>query len=111
MTPTDKKSEFIESTSTSETPSTLLQAALWCRESSQEVDHSYQFNNMGFIDDISISAETPEGVQTFPDVVYVLSLPRSLSPSFSLCLSLSLCLCVSLCLSRYYSAVCAVRII
>ena len=33
--------------------------------SSQDADHGYQFNNIGFIDDISIFAETPEGMQTF----------------------------------------------
>jgi len=32
-------------------------------------DHGYQFNNVGFIDDISIFAETPEGMQTLLDVV------------------------------------------
>jgi len=34
-------------------------------DSSQDADHGYQFNNIGFIDDISIFAETPEGMQTF----------------------------------------------
>ena len=29
-------------------------------DSSQDADHGYQFNNTGFIDDISIFAETPE---------------------------------------------------
>jgi len=29
-------------------------------DSSQDADHGYQFNNIGFIDDISILAETPE---------------------------------------------------
>jgi len=38
-------------------------------DSSQDADHGYQFNNIGFIDDISIFAETPEGMQTLPDVV------------------------------------------
>jgi len=33
-------------------------------DSSQDADHGYQFNNIGFIDDISIFAETPEGMQT-----------------------------------------------
>ena len=28
-------------------------------DSSQDADHGYQFNNIGFIDDISIFAETP----------------------------------------------------
>ena len=37
--------------------------------SSQDADHGYQFNNIGFIDDISIFAETPEGMQTLLDVV------------------------------------------
>jgi len=37
--------------------------------SSQDADHGYQFNNKGFIDDISIFAETPEGMQTLLDVV------------------------------------------
>ena len=31
-------------------------------DSSQDADHGYQFNNIGFIDDISIFAETPEGM-------------------------------------------------
>jgi len=31
---------------------------------SQDADHGYQFNSIGFIDDISIFAETPEGMQT-----------------------------------------------
>jgi len=38
-------------------------------ESSQDANHGYQFNNIGFIYDISIFAETPEGVQTLPNVV------------------------------------------
>jgi len=38
-------------------------------DSSQDADHSYQFNNTGFIDDISIFAETTEGMQTLLDVV------------------------------------------
>jgi len=38
-------------------------------DSSQDADHGYQFNNIGFIDDISIFAETPEGMQTSLDVV------------------------------------------
>ena len=33
-------------------------------DSSQDADHGYQFNDIGFIDDISIFAETPEGMQT-----------------------------------------------
>ena len=38
-------------------------------DSSQDTDHGYQLNNIGFIDDISIFAETPEGMQTLLDVV------------------------------------------
>jgi len=38
-------------------------------DSSQDADHGYQINNIGFIDDISIFAETPEGMQTLLDVV------------------------------------------
>jgi len=38
-------------------------------DSSQDADHGYQFNNIGFIDDILIFAETPEGMQTLLDVV------------------------------------------
>ena len=38
-------------------------------DSSQDADHGYQFNNIGFIDDISIFAETPEGMQTLLNVV------------------------------------------
>ena len=30
---------------------------------------TYQFNNIGFINNISILAETSEGIQTFLDVV------------------------------------------
>jgi len=37
--------------------------------SSQDADHGYQFNNIGFINNISIFAETPEGMQTLLDVV------------------------------------------
>jgi len=37
--------------------------------SSQDADHGYQFNNIGFIDNISIFAEIPEGMQTLLDVV------------------------------------------
>ena len=36
---------------------------------SQDASHSYQFNNIGFIDDTSIFAETLEGMQTLLDVV------------------------------------------
>jgi len=36
-------------------------------DSSQDSDHGYQFNNIGFIDDISIFVETPEGMQTLLD--------------------------------------------
>jgi len=38
-------------------------------DSSQDADHGYPFNNIGFIDDISIFAKTPEGMQTLLDVV------------------------------------------
>ena len=38
-------------------------------DSSQDADHGYQFNNIGFIDNTSIFAETPEGMQTLLDVV------------------------------------------
>jgi len=38
-------------------------------DSSQDADHSYQFKNIGFIDDISIFAETTEGVHTLLDVM------------------------------------------
>jgi len=38
-------------------------------DSSQDADHGYDFNNIGFIDNISILAETPEGMQTLLDVV------------------------------------------
>ena len=38
-------------------------------DSSQGADHGYQFSNIDFIDDISIFAETPEGMQTWLDVV------------------------------------------
>jgi len=41
--------------------------------SSQDADHSYQFNNIGFIDDISIFADTPEGMLTLVDVVQELT--------------------------------------
>jgi len=39
------------------------------KDSSQDADHGYQFKNIGFIDDISIFAETPEGMQSLPDLV------------------------------------------
>jgi len=38
-------------------------------DNSQDADHGYQFNNIGFIDNISIFAETPEGMQTLLDMV------------------------------------------
>ena len=38
-------------------------------DSSQDSDHGYQSNNVGFIDDISIFADTLEGMQTLLDVV------------------------------------------
>ena len=38
-------------------------------DSSQDANHDYQSNNIGFIDDISILAETPEGISTLLDVV------------------------------------------
>jgi len=38
-------------------------------DSSQDADQGYQFDNIGFIDDISIFAETPEGMQTLLNVV------------------------------------------
>jgi len=36
---------------------------------SPDTNHGYQSNNPGFIDDISINAETPEGIQTLLDVM------------------------------------------
>jgi len=38
-------------------------------DSSQDANHGYQCNDIGFIYDISILAETPEGMQTLLDVV------------------------------------------
>jgi len=38
-------------------------------DSSQDTDYGYHFNKKGFIDNISIFAETPEGIQTLLDVV------------------------------------------
>jgi len=38
-------------------------------DSSQDSDYGYQFNNISFIDNISIFAETLEGMQTLLDVV------------------------------------------
>jgi len=38
-------------------------------DSSQDADHGYQFHNIGFIDDISIISETPEGMKTLLHVV------------------------------------------
>ena len=38
-------------------------------DSSQDADHGYQLNNVGFLDDISIFAETPEGMQALLDMV------------------------------------------
>ena len=42
-----------------------------CRlaRSSQDADQGYQLNNVGFLDDISIFAETPEGMQALLDMV------------------------------------------
>jgi len=37
-------------------------------DSSQDANHGFQFNVIVFIDDISIFAETPEGMQTLLDV-------------------------------------------
>jgi len=39
------------------------------RQKLVRADHGYQFNNIGFIDDISIFAENQEGMQTLLDVV------------------------------------------
>jgi len=38
-------------------------------DSSQDADHGYQFSDIGFIDNVSIFAETREGMQTLLDVV------------------------------------------
>jgi len=38
-------------------------------DSSQDTNHGYKLDNVGFIDDILIVAETPEGMQTLLDVV------------------------------------------
>jgi len=38
-------------------------------DSSPDAEHGCQFNDIGFIDDISILAKTPEGMQTLIDVV------------------------------------------
>jgi len=38
-------------------------------DSSQDADHGYHFDNIGLIDDISIFAETSEGMPTLLDVV------------------------------------------
>jgi len=38
-------------------------------DSSQDADHGYQFNDISFIDNISIFAEIPEGMKTLLDVV------------------------------------------
>jgi len=38
-------------------------------DSCHDSDHSYQFNNIGLIDDIWNFAETPEGIQTLLDMV------------------------------------------
>ena len=38
-------------------------------DSIPDVEHGYQFNDTGIVDDISIFVETPEGVQTLLDVV------------------------------------------
>jgi len=35
----------------------------------QQDENGYQFNNIGFINDISIFADTPEGMQKLPNVV------------------------------------------
>jgi len=38
-------------------------------DSSQDANHGYKLDHVGFIDDILIFAETPEGMQTLLDVV------------------------------------------
>jgi len=38
-------------------------------DSSQDANHGYKLDNVGFIDDILIFAKTPEGMQTLLDVV------------------------------------------
>jgi len=40
-------------------------------DSSQDADYGYQFNDIDFIDDITIFADTPEGMQTLIDAVQV----------------------------------------
>ena len=39
------------------------------KEDDQRDENGYQFNNIGFIDDISIFADTPEGMQKLLNVV------------------------------------------
>ena len=39
------------------------------KEDNQRDENGYQFNNIGFIDDISIFADTPEGMQKLLNVV------------------------------------------
>jgi len=39
------------------------------QEDSRDADHGYKFNNIGFIDNFSIFAETPEGMQKLLNVV------------------------------------------
>ena len=46
-----------------------LQIGKDLEESSKDEEHSYQFNNISLIEDISIFADTPWGMQTFLDVV------------------------------------------
>ena len=40
-----------------------------CKLARTSMTAVYQFNNIGFIDDILILAETPEGMQTLLDMV------------------------------------------
>ena len=39
------------------------------QEDIRDADHGYQVNNIGFIDDISIFAETPEGMQKLLNII------------------------------------------
>jgi len=47
--------------------------------SSHDADHGYQFDDIGFVDNISIFAETPNGIQTFLDPPGALSLQNGVA--------------------------------
>jgi len=58
-------------------------------DSSQDANHGYQFNDIGFVDNISIFAETPEWCISLLEVLYTLSSTSRLTASTEAIYSLS----------------------